>query len=124
MAVADPETQTRTRPSEGGAAGEWLCSWCLNGVARDEDRFSQSGVSEFSFKNPASIWFVILTFERTIGCRQLGIPTLEHTWFPDHAWSYCVCDRCGMHLGWCYTGPNEFAGLVRDRIVRASVVRS
>lgn len=124
MAVAEPEMQTRTHPSESEAAGDWLCSWCLNPVARDEDRFSQNGESEFSFKNPAGIWFIILTFERTIGCRQLGAPTLEHTWFPDHAWSYCVCDRCGMHLGWFYTGPNEFAGLVRDRIVRASVVRN
>jgi hypothetical protein len=27
-----------------------------------------------------------------------------------------------MHPGWHDTGPGEFAGLIRDRIVRAAVV--
>ena len=51
-----------------------------------------------------------------------AVPTLEHTWFPGHAWSFCLCGRCRMHLGWYYAGPNHFAGLIRDRIVRAAVV--
>lgn len=122
--IAEPEIQTRTRPSQGDAASDWLCAWCFNRVASDKDRFSHEGQSEFAFKNPNGIRFHIVTFARTLGCRQAGVPTLEHTWFPGHAWSYCVCDRCRMHLGWYYAGPSEFAGLIRDRIVRASVVMS
>jgi hypothetical protein len=122
--VAEPERQTRTRPSEGDPANDWLCAWCLNRAASERDRFSYEGKSEFSFKNPEGIRFKILTFARTIGCRAAGVPTLEHTWFAGHAWSYCLCNRCGMHLGWYYAGPSEFAGLIRDRIVRASVVMS
>jgi uncharacterized protein YlaI len=122
--VAKPEIQTRTQPSQGDPANDWLCAWCHNRVASEKDRLSHDGKSEFTFKNPEGIRFDIFTFSRTIGCREIGVPTLEHTWFADHAWSYCMCDRCRMHVGWYYTGPTEFAGLIRDRIVRASVVRN
>ena len=52
------------------------------------------------------------------------MPTLEHTWFAGHEWSFCQCDRCGQHLGWFYSGQHEFAGLIKDRIVRAVCVRN
>jgi len=122
--TAKPAARSRTRPSEGDSGNDWLCAWCLNRVASDNDRHSHDGQSEFSFKNPEGVRFNLLTFSQTIGCRQAGVPTLEHTWFPGHAWSYCVCDQCGTHLGWYYDGPSEFAGLIRDRIVRASVIMS
>jgi hypothetical protein len=120
--VAEPEIRTRSLPSQGDSTNDWLCAWCLNGVASEKDRFLYEGQSEFSFKNPEGILFHIVTFSRTIGCRQAGVPTSEHTWFPGHAWSYCMCDRCRMHLGWYYAGQSKFAGLIRDRIVRASAV--
>lgn len=122
--IAEPGIQTRTLPSQGDAVDDWLCAWCLNRVASEKDRFSRDGQSEFSFKNPEGIRFDIVTFSQTIGCEEKGVPTLEHTWFPGHAWSYCMCDRCHMHLGWYYAGPSEFAGLILDRIVRASVKMS
>ena len=122
--VAEPEIEIRTQPSQGDAANDWLCAWCLNRVASEKDRFFHEGASEFSFKNPEGIRFNIFTFSRTLGCSQAGVPTLEHTWFPGYAWSYCLCGRCRTHLGWYYAGPGEFAGLIRDRIVRAALVMS
>jgi len=122
--AAEPEIQIRTQPSHGDAADDWLCAWCLNRVASEMDRFSHGGASEFSFKNPEGIRFNIFTFSRTLGCCQTGVPTLEHTWFPGYAWSYCLCDGCHTHLGWYYSGPGEFAGLIRDRIVRAALLMS
>jgi hypothetical protein len=68
--------------------------------------------------------FAILLFSRTIGCRQEGEPTLKHTWFPGHAWPFCLCARCARHLGWQHEGPSEFTGLIRDRIVRAALIMS
>ena len=119
--IAEPQIQTRTRPSQGDPASDWLCVACLNRVASEKDRFHHEGRSEFSFKNPEGIRFNILLFSRTLGCREIGVATLQHTWFPGHAWSFCVCDRCRMHLGWYYVGPNEFAGLICERIFRASL---
>ena len=120
-AVAEPETETRTHPAEGDPANDWLCVSCLNPVASEKDRFLHEGDGEFSFKNPEGIRFNILLFSRTLGCMEIGTPTLEHTWFPGHAWSFCVCDRCNSHLGWFYNGPSAFTGLICERIFRASL---
>lgn len=97
--IAESEIQTRSYPGDGDPANNWLCAWCHKRVASERDRFSSDGRSEFSFKNAEGIQFDIVTFSLTIGCRQLGTPTMDHTWFLGHAWSYCVCDRCRTHLG-------------------------
>src|SRR5262249_24389138 len=98
--------------------------WCLNGVANEKDRFKNEGKDEFTFTNPAGIAFEIITFSQTLGCRQTGVPTFDHTWFEEHAWSFCQCDRCGQHLGWYYSVQHEFVGLIKDRLVRGLYVRN
>lgn len=122
--AAQPTLEGRTAPALDDAEGDWLCVWCHTHVANDRDRFVFDGKDEFAFTNPEGIHFEIITFAETRRCRQAGLPTLEHTWFPGHAWSFCQCAECGQHLGWYYAGPHEFAGLIRDRIVRALLVRN
>src|ERR1041384_1965543 len=91
--LAEPEVHPRPRRSHGDAGNDWLCYWCLDRVASEEDRFTIEGQSEFTFKNPEGVRFNLVTFSRTPCCRSSGAPTLEHTWFPGHAWCYAVCDR-------------------------------
>ena len=122
--IAEPELESRIKESTSGAAGDWLCAWCLSHVANEQDRFPFDGKDEFTFSNPKGIRFAIITFSQTLGCRQTGTPALEFTWFPGHAWAYCQCDRCGQHLGWFYTGANDFVGLIKERIVRGLFVRN
>ena len=122
--AAEPELESRTAAATGSSEGDWLCVWCHNRVANESDRFEVGGQNEFSFKNPEGIRFEIIAFRQTYGCRQSGVPTLQHTWFPGYAWSYCQCAECAQHLGWYYTGPNEFAGLIKARIVRALYLRN
>ena len=114
------EIADRAALAASNAASDWLCAWCLNHVARERDRFPHDGRDEFVFTNPEGIRFEIITFSQTIGCREAGEPTFEHTWFPGCAWSFCLCDRCGQHLG--YSGAQEFVGLIKDRIVRAVAI--
>ncbi len=122
--IAEPELEIRTVPEIGTAEGDWLCAWCLSCVANERDRFSYEGQDEFAFSNPQGIHFEIITFSKTLGCRQAGLPTFEHTWFPGHAWSHCLCDGCGQHLGWYFAGQHSFAGLIKNRIVRALTIRN
>lgn len=120
--VAETEVDPQTSSSQGITGSDWLCAWCLNHIASEKNRFLFNGKSEFVFMNPEGIRFSIITFSQTIGCRQAGVPTLEYTWFPDYAWSLCICNRCDTMLGWYYSGPSIFVGLIRNRIVLASVV--
>jgi len=113
--------ESSTAPAVRAAGEDWLCAWCLNRVAQEQDRFVYKGKDEFTFANPEGIRFAIITFSQTRGCREAGLPTLEYTWFSGHAWSYCLCAGCGQHLGWYYAGQHHFAGLIRDRMVRGCV---
>jgi hypothetical protein len=117
---AEPEIASQPTPALGETPDDWLCAWCHNPVAKEKDRFFNDGKSEFTFANPEGTRFEIITFSQTIGCLQEGIPTTAHTWFPGQAWSYCLCDGCGFHLGWYYTGQQEFIGLIKSRITRAA----
>ncbi len=122
--IIEPELQSRPTASTGGSEDDWLCIWCQNPVANERDRFCFDGKNEFAFANPEGVHFIILTFSQARGCRETGHPTLEHTWFPGHPWSYCLCGRCGQHLGWFYAGPQSFAGLIKPRLVRALYLRN
>lgn len=124
VVVDEPSIKTHDSPAAYDSSSHWLCAWCMNPVANESDRFQYEGRNEFSFANPEGIRFEIITFARTLDCRQSGKPTLEHTWFAGHAWSFCHCGNCGQHLGWFYMGPQEFAGLIKNRIVRALLVRN
>jgi hypothetical protein len=117
-----PETDPLPTVRLDETDADWLCGWCLNHVASDRQRFLYGGKNEFFFRNPNGIPFGIITFAETLSCRETGTPTLEHTWFPGYAWSYCHCDRCGEHLGWCYSGPQVFYGLIKARLKRADLV--
>jgi hypothetical protein len=103
------------------SAGDWLCAWCLNPVAKESDRFQYEGKDRFTFCNPSGVRFEIITFSQADGCRVDGRATLEHTWFAGHAWSFCHCARCRQHLGWHYVGPHRFFGLITESIIRACI---
>jgi hypothetical protein len=118
-----PLVENLTRSIDANETGNWLCAWCLNRVANERDRF-QHGGNEFTFSNPVGIHFEIILFSQTLGCRQTGVPTLAHPWFAGHAWTICQCDRCGHHLGWYYSGPHQFAGLIKNRLVSALHIRN
>ncbi len=122
--VAQPELEARSLTATCDEEGDWLCALCLQAVANERDRFSYNGQDEFNFANPDGFRFEIITFSETRGCRQSGIPTLDYTWFAGHAWSFCQCAECGQHLGWYYSGQHQFAGLIKERLVRALWVRT
>jgi hypothetical protein len=125
-AVAEPvaDAEDLIAPARDDVGEDWLCAWCLNRVARERDRFAFNGKDEFSFSNPEGLRFEIITFSQTLGCVENGTPTLEHTWVPGHAWSYCQCNACGQHLGWYYAGQHKFAGLIKSRLARALLIRN
>ncbi len=103
-------------------AEDWLCARCMLKISAEKDRFIYNSQSEFEFVNPAGFVFNIITFSNAEGCVDVGDPTLEHTWFPGHSWSFCMCKRCGIHLGWKYREKSIFFGLIRPRLIKAGVI--
>ena len=114
--ITEPErevkVQTELKPDD------WLCLACNKKITEDKERFPYDGETEFQFRNPDGYVFDIITFSTAEGCREEGTPTIEFTWFKNHSWSFAVCSRCGLHLGWKYTGKYSFYGLIKSRMVK------
>jgi len=111
------EVETDHKISTELKADDWLCAACNKKITTDKNRFEYKNQSEFQFVNPAGYNFNIITFSDAEGCKEIGEPTLEFTWFAGHSWSYAVCSRCSNHLGWRYRGKYSFYGLIRTRLV-------
>jgi hypothetical protein len=97
---------------------DWLCLRCSKKITEDKERFLYENQSEFQFTNPGGYIFDIITFRTADGCRENGEPTLTFTWFKDHSWSFALCSRCGLHLGWKYSGRFSFYGLIKSRLIK------
>lgn len=109
---SEVKVQTELKPDD------WLCLSCHKKITEDKERFPYEGETEFHFTNPEGYVFDIITFRTAEGCREAGMPTFEFTWFKDHSWSLAVCSRCGLQLGWKYSGKSSFYGLIKSRLVK------
>lgn len=97
-----------------------LCAHCGLAVTREQDRIHMRGAHNHHFLNPHGIEFHIGCFARAPGCRPHGEATLEHTWFAGYAWRVALCNGCGTHLGWAFSGPGHgFFGLILSQLVTA-----
>jgi len=98
--------------------GQILCGFCLEPITAQHLRISVNGEHRHTFTNPAGIVFEIGCFSDAPGCRTMGVPTTEFTWFPGHSWNYAYCASCGTHLGWYFTSGEGggFFGLILARL--------
>jgi hypothetical protein len=95
------------------------CRSCLYVITKPSDSISIGGGHYHAFANPYGIVFEIGCFKNAIGCRYVGIPTDEFTWFSGYHWRVAVCGGCTEHLGWFFssTGGDSFNGLIMNRLI-------
>ena len=110
------EVKTELQPDD------WLCIACNKKISTDKERFEYNHQSEFQFINPSGFYFDIITFSSADGCREMGDPTMEFSWFDGHSWLFAVCSRCSNHLGWKYEGKYSFYGLIKTRIIKGAAL--
>lgn len=112
-----PPPAGETGPRSDAAARDQRgvrCRACGHVLARDGDRLV---LETSTFVNPAGVVYQIAAFREAAGCALAGDPTTYWTWFPGHAWRYALCGNCGVHVGWAFSGPSRFFGLLAERIV-------
>lgn len=107
---------------EGMATGSdrrIVCAVCRHPITAERERIAVNGAAEHTCVNPHGITFHIGCFAAAPGCRALGVPTTDFTWFRGFAWSYAHCGACRTLLGWHYQGPGDasFFGLIMNRLM-------
>jgi hypothetical protein len=96
--------------------GKLVCSICKHVITFESERTDIHGQHRHHFTNPGGYSFYLGCFNSAPGCAEVGLQCSEHTWFPGTRWQISVCASCGEHLGWKYSGSNEFHGLVLTRL--------
>jgi hypothetical protein len=94
------------------------CAACRTLVTRSRWRASVDGHEHVVF-NPAGIVFRILCFREAPGIVDQGEPSDEFTWFKGYQWNFGLCQGCGEHMGWGFTGegaPALFFGLIKGKL--------
>lgn len=94
-----------------------ICKACGHNITSDEERISVNGLHVHTRINPGGFEFTFNCFRNAPGCRQVGTPSYEHTWFAGYCWQIAVCAGCGEHLGWLFRNGPVFYGLIEDRLV-------
>ena len=93
-----------------------VCKACGHVITTDGERVSINGQHVHTRMNPGGFEFTFDCFREAPGCRQVGVPTYEHTWFAGYSWQIAVCGGCGEHLGWFFRNQDGFYGLIEDRL--------
>lgn len=115
----DTGTQVDWDRAPEDVPGKIVCKTCGTIITSDEMGISINGSHEHTFMNPGGLVFRIGCFSGAGGCRIMGIPTSEYTWFPGFAWCFVICSGCLSHLGWHYdSGGSSFFGFILDELAR------
>lgn len=96
-----------------------VCAHCASPVTRRRWRTVAADAHEHAYLNPAGIVYQFACFSEAPGCRLLGPPSREWSWFEGHAWRIAACRGCGQHLGWRFQSLDSvsgFFGLILDRL--------
>lgn len=117
--VRDPEVTSVPKGEDMAEPKPLRCRACGHAITSAADRVRIADKHEHRFLNPHGFVFDIGCFRRAPGCRLLGEPSHEFSWFPPLAWRMADCGACGDHLGWGFDAPGQvvFFGLVLNRLV-------
>ena len=98
------------------------CKICGQAITHERDRIEICGAHAHTFYNPHGLKFYIGCFQDVSGCVEIGVSTLEFTWFPGYAWRIALCGSCHEHLGWEYHSDNggRFHGLILTKLSKPS----
>lgn len=105
------------RPNKGPYLA---CRQCGHKITPIASRISVSDRHIHVCSNPHGLVFEIGCFAHAPGCTQVGLPSIEFTWFPGHTWQITLCEACHNHLGWLFQQSSGayFYGLILQRLTQ------
>ncbi|HRE91518.1 MAG TPA: cereblon family protein [Myxococcota bacterium] len=89
-----------------------MCGSCFAVVTSHDEAIAVAGDHAHRCVNPAGALFDIRCFREARGLLSTSAPETWFSWFSGFAWETVVCQTCRHHLGWRFTGPSTFYGLI------------
>ena len=98
--------------------GKYLCcAQCRQRVTALNSAVPINGKHNHHRRNPYGLQFEFQCYAAAPGCEVSGELTSDYSWFAGCRWQYASCHRCQRHLGWYFSGENNFFALIRDQLV-------
>lgn len=107
----------REQNTESEKGKKIRCRSCEHIITDDSQRISIADSHAHNRTNPNGIDYDFLCFNNAPGCSAFGQATYEYSWFAGHQWQVVVCNGCGEHLGWFFSGESFFYGLITGRLI-------
>ena len=115
-----PKDKPEDAPETAAPDAPLVCARCGHPITRERHRTAVNGRHAHTRVNPHGYVFHFGCFAQAEGCRVLGPPTAEDSWFPGFVWEYAHCAACRTHLGWAFHGEGDFFGLLMERLAGPS----
>ena len=93
-----------------------LCRICHLLITSSRESLEKDGKHLHTFFNPAGIVYEIGCFRQAQGCLAFGAPSGEFAWFGGYSWQVVYCRSCQQHLGWRFSGEDQFFGLIVNKL--------
>lgn len=94
-----------------------FCKACGREITAAKQAISVHSSFRHTFFNPAGIVFELGCYRKAAGAMAVGNPSSEFSWFKGYLWSFALCSRCQVHLGWHFESATDaFWGLILNRL--------
>ena len=93
-----------------------VCANCGEVLGYESDAIEIDGQHVHARVNPLGYEYVFKCFQQALGCVIFGQPQHADTWFAGYMWELVKCSNCEEHLGWLFSGKDQFYGLICARI--------
>lgn len=95
----------------------FCCAVCGAYISDDRFKTSIDGRHIHTRSNPLDQRFSFGCFSAAPGSSAYGTPTDEFSWFSACRWRFAHCGRCGVQLGWQFSGAQSFYALVLEQLM-------
>jgi hypothetical protein len=108
-----PDAQDQGTDGDGEAL---VCKACRYPITTASARIEAFGAHLHDRMNLYGHVFRIRLFAVAPGSMCVTSPSADFPWFPGHLWQIAVCRSCIEHLGWLFSGPSRFFGLLPEKL--------
>lgn len=118
--VKSKQSKVEKQSGERQPKKRFCCAICNAFITDDALAVSIQQQHVHSRTNPQGQSFTFACFRAAPGCRVIGTPTDEHTWFVGYHWRFAYCKSCNAQIGWHFTGETEFFALILEQLIECS----
>ncbi|MEQ8426290.1 MAG: cereblon family protein [Gammaproteobacteria bacterium] len=97
-----------------------FCAFCHFHITDSSEAITEAGKHTHTFSNPAGFIYTVDCFASAPGCKDVGQPIAEHSWFNGYKWQLALCRSCQNHLGWHFVNSGSFYALIQGRLTSLS----